>query len=64
MTELTFNRVDSNAFPYFRAGQYVTIQAHIAGSIVSRPYSIVSTPKDALSNKLVLGIEDQGFMSK
>lgn len=64
MTELTFNRVDSNAFPYFRAGQYVTIQAHIAGSIVSRPYSIVSTPKDALSNKLVLGIEEQGFMSK
>ena len=28
MTELTFNRVDSNAFPYFRAGQYVTIHGN------------------------------------
>ncbi len=63
MTELTFKRVDSEAFPYFRAGQYVTIQAHIKKSLVSRPYSIVSTPKDALENKLVLGIENCGFMS-
>ena len=27
MKEFTFRRVDSNAFPFFRAGQYVFLQA-------------------------------------
>lgn len=63
LRELTFCRVDGDAFPFFRAGQYVSIQAAIEGSLVSRPYSIVSTPKQALENKLVLGVEKVGFMS-
>ncbi len=63
LRELTFRRVDGDAFPFFRAGQYVSIQAAIEGSLVSRPYSIVSTPKQALENKLVLGVEKVGFMS-
>ena len=63
MKEFTFRRVDSNAFPFFRAGQYVSLQAKIGDSLVSRPYSIVSSPKDALAGKLVLGIEDAGFFS-
>lgn len=61
--ELTFRRVDSDAFPFFRAGQYVSIQVRIGNSIVSRPYSIVSTPRQALDNKLVLAIENAGFVS-
>lgn len=64
MTELTFTRIDSDAFPFFKAGQYVSLQLNINGSLVSRPYSIVSSPKDALNNKLVLGIEEYGFVSK
>ena len=61
--ELTFRRVDSDAFPFFRAGQYVSLQANIGGSVASRPYSIVSTPRQALENRLVLAIENAGFVS-
>ena len=63
MTELTFRRVDEEAFPFFRAGQYVSLQAEVDGSLVSRPYSIASSPRDALAGKLVLGIENAGFFS-
>lgn len=63
MGEFTFKRLDSDAFPFFRSGQYVSLQAKIGESLVSRPYSIVSTPRDALENKLVLGIENAGFFS-
>ena len=61
--ELTFKRVDAQEFPFFRAGQYVSLQVKIGGSLVSRPYSIVSTPRQALENKLVLAVEDAGFVS-
>lgn len=61
--ELTFKRVDTEQFPFFRAGQYVSIQIKIGDSLVSRPYSIVSTPHQALENKLVLAVENAGFVS-
>ena len=63
MTELTFKRVDAPAFPFFRAGQYVSIRGQVGGSLVSRPYSIASSPREALENKLVLGVENAGFFS-
>lgn len=63
MTELTFRRADSSAFPFFRAGQYVSLQGQVGESLVSRPYSIASSPREALENKLVLGVEDVGFFS-
>lgn len=63
MTELTFKRVDASAFPFFRAGQYVSIRGQVGGSLVSRPYSIASSPREALENKLVLGVENAGFFS-
>ena len=45
MTELTFQRLDESAFPFFRAGQYVSLQGQVGESYVSRPYSIVSSPR-------------------
>lgn len=63
MMELTFRRVDENAFPFFRSGQYVSLQGQINESIVSRPYSIVSSPRQALNNELTLGVADAGFFS-
>ena len=63
MTELTFKRVDATAFPFFRAGQYVSLRGQVGGSLVSRPYSIASSPREALENKLVLGVENAGFFS-
>lgn len=63
INEYTFKRIDSNKFPFFRAGQYVSLQAKFDNEIVSRPYSIVSSPRDALKNTLVLAIEKAGFFS-
>ena len=63
MTELTFRRTDAEAFPFFRAGQYVSLQGTVEGSVVSRPYSISSSPREALENKLTLGVENAGFFS-
>lgn len=63
MRELTFRRLDAYAFPFFRAGQYVSLQGKVGESLVSRPYSIASSPREALENKLVLGVEDAGFFS-
>ena len=63
MQELTFRRLDAAAFPFFRAGQYVSLQSKVGESLVSRPYSIVSSPREALENKLVLGVEEAGFFS-
>lgn len=63
MRELTFRRLDAPAFPFFRAGQYVSLQSKVGESLVSRPYSIASSPREALENKLVLGIEEAGFFS-
>ena len=63
MTELTFKRLDGDAFPFFRAGQYVALQAPVGESLVSRPYSIVSSPRQALENLLTLGVADAGFFS-
>ena len=63
MRELTFRRLDASAFPFFRAGQYVSLQSQVGESLVSRPYSIASSPREALENKLVLGVEEAGFFS-
>ena len=63
MVELTFKRLDADAFPFFRAGQYVSLQGRVGESVVSRPYSIVSSPRQALANELVLGVADSGFFS-
>lgn len=64
MTELVFRRVDGDAFPFFRAGQYVSLQGKVGDSVVSRPYSIASSPRQALQNRLVLGVENAGFFSQ
>lgn len=63
MRELTFRRVDGDAFPFFRAGQYVSLKARVGESLVNRPYSVASSPREALENKLVLGVEEAGFLS-
>ena len=63
MSRFTFRRLDGDAFPFFRAGQYVSLRTGIDGSLVSRAYSIASSPRDALANRLVLGVEKAGFFS-
>lgn len=63
MKEYVFKRLDENAFPFFRAGQYISLQGKVGDSLVSRPYSIASSPREALTNEMTLGIEKAGFFS-
>ena len=52
---------------FFRAGQYITVKTHIYGNAVSRPFSICSTPDEALKgNYYEITVEklDNGFFSK
>ena len=50
-------RADGKAAPYFRAGQYISLKLPIGKSFVTRPYSISSAPKDALSGKVAVTIK-------
>lgn len=42
---------------YFKAGAYVSISLDVDGMKITRPYSISSSPKDALNGKYVLTIK-------
>ena len=44
-----FKREDGEPFPYFRAGQYISLKLPLEGSFVTRSYSLCSSPKEALS---------------
>jgi len=50
-------------FPYFRAGTFVTLSLKINGIVQTRPYSIFSSPNQALKGILELGIQSAGDFS-
>ena len=52
-----FLRADGKPAPYFRAGQYMSLKLPIGESFVTRPYSISSSPKDALSGKVAVTVK-------
>ncbi len=60
---------DSNtgSLPVFRAGQYVSVQANIDGSRITRPYSISSAPFEALGTdgfyEITMRKDDHGFFT-
>jgi len=51
---------------YFRAGQYLSIISEIDGSKITRPYSISSSPKDALKGfySVTMKRNESGFYTK
>lgn len=51
------------AFPYFRAGQFITLSCKAGDSYLSRPYSIISSPKEALDGKLEILVQRKGIFS-
>jgi len=51
-----FKCADGSAFPYFRAGQYLSLKLPIGESFVTRSYSICSSPKWALEGKVAITI--------
>lgn len=50
-------------FPYFRAGQFITLTAKIGDSLVTRPYSLSSSPKQALAGVYEVTVQRAGFFS-
>ena len=56
----------SKHIPYFKAGNYLTVELEIDGSIVTRPYSIVSSPIKAYKEKtidIIVKDNKDGFVS-
>lgn len=51
-----FKRADGEPFPYFRAGQYLSLKLPIDGSFVTRSYSLCSSPRDALKGKAAITV--------
>ena len=51
-----FRRADGEAFPYFRAGQYLSLKLPLEGSFVTRAYSLRSSPKDALKGRAAITV--------
>ena len=48
---LVLRAADGGKLAYFRAGEYLSLKLKIGQSYVSRPYSISSSPKEALAGK-------------
>ena len=47
---------DGKALPYFRAGMYLNLKLPLDGSLVTRSYSLCSSPKKALEGKYAITI--------
>ncbi len=61
---LTFKSLSENKrFPYFKAGEFITVSSKIGESIVTRPYSIFSSPLEALDGIIRICVQDAGFFS-
>lgn len=60
-----FKREDGKAVAYFRAGQYLSLKLPIGDSFVTRPYSISSSPKEALEGKISITVRanPNGFVA-
>lgn len=58
----------TDSLAYFRAGQYISVQFNIEGATLTRPYSICSSPKEALGTEntsytLMVRQNDNGYVS-
>lgn len=51
-----FKRADGEPFPFFRAGQYISLKLPIDGSFVTRAYSLCYSPMDALKGTAAITI--------
>ena len=60
-----FKSKDGKALPYFRAGMYLNLKLHLDGSLVTRSYSLCSSPKKALEGKYAITVRSNpgGFVA-
>ena len=50
-------------FPYFRAGQFITISTRVGESFITRPYSISSSPFQAMEGIMEVTVQKAGLFS-
>lgn len=60
------NEMGTKALAYFSAGQYLTITLTIGNAVITRPYSLSSSPRESLEGKYMLTIKrvDNGLASE
>lgn len=54
---------ENKRFPYFRAGQFITLSSNVHDSFITRPYSISSSPKEAMEGILEVTVQRAGYFS-
>lgn len=54
---------ENGRFPYFRAGQFITISARVGDSFITRPYSISSSPYQAMQGIMEVIVQKAGLFS-
>ena len=54
---------EDGRFPYFRAGQFISLSGRVHDSFLSRPYSIASSPKEAMEGMLQIIVQKTGIFS-
>ncbi len=57
---------ETKGLAYFRAGQYISLKVDLEGVRITRPYSLASSPKDALKGfyELTIRKEEGGFLTQ
>ena len=61
--KIALEPVGGGEFPYFRAGQFITLSCKAGDSFLSRPYSIISSPKEALAGRMEIMVQRKGIFS-
>ena len=61
----TFESASDTPLAFARAGQYICLRLNIGNSVVSRPYSLCSSPKESLAGnyKIAVKLVGEGFVS-
>ena len=56
---------ETKKLAYFRAGQYLSLKVEVNGVSITRPYSLSSSPSDALNGfyKITIRKEEHGFLT-
>ena len=60
------NKANPTQLPNFRAGQYIVLKVPVGNLTISRPYSISSTPEEALTGDfytITIAVEGEGVAS-
>ena len=61
--KITLKPLNGGQFPYFRAGQFITLSSRVDGSFLTRAYSLASSPAEALRGIMEVIVQESGLYS-